>query len=775
MQTGNAVVAELRAMAESSGEVIAPLRRLTEPAYGDGVAAPRPSPADAEEVAFTVFTQGGADMPSPLGLSALWIFWGQFLDHDMDLSPEQEGPEAEFMKWEGEAAPFNVRRSETWAGTGEDGVPAEQMNSVTPLIDGSNVYGSDTARMTMLRTGEGGRMITQPGPEGLALLPDAAMLDPGSGETRFVAGDIRADENAALTALHTIWVNEHNHWADRLAARHPGWSDEELFQSARAIVGTLLQKITYEEFLPKLIGDALPAHDGFDPGVDPQVSNEFATAAYRFGHTAIPETLVFLAEDGTAPRPALPLFEAFEDDTVLREAGAPALLRGLLAQPSQAIDASVVDSLNLLLFTPDGGLTGFSLPERNILRGRDHGIDSWAEVREQLLGDVDAAALAGLEDFSVITPDPALQAALAAVYPTVGEVDLWVGGLAEPPAPGAALGPLFTAILAEQFAATRDGDPLFYTIRDWTDEDLAAEVKATGFADVLMRSAGIAHVQADPFLASDRQGGGPGADHLAGSAARDLLIGAAGDDLLEGGAAADDLFGGAGADLFRGTLQDLAGDRIADFGTKDRIAVLGTPAEDLTVETAASGADTRLTLGDGTGLSVTLTLAGTFEQVRVTGESARDALLTLRRVPEAADGVIRGTDRDDALLVGQNAIYLGGAGADIFVVSRAAVGDGVSVIDGASGDTIQFVEGLEVLSSLLLPDALQLDLANGARVQILGADGLAFETGGNVTTGETGAISDYAAFARDVLGAEVPGDGMAEGGAVTLTADAVLL
>jgi len=106
-----------------------------------------------------------------------------------------------------------------------------------------------------------------------------------------------------------------------------------------------------------------------------------------------------------------------------------------MPERSQKIDTKVVDSLNFLLFTEDGGLTGFSLPERNILRGRDHGIDTYLEVRARVVGDVDAAALAGSADFSVITSDSAVQAQLAAVYPTVGEVDLWVGEAAPEKSP----------------------------------------------------------------------------------------------------------------------------------------------------------------------------------------------------------------------------------------------------------------------------------------------------------------------------------------------------
>ncbi len=586
-----------RAVAADPGEVRAPLRRLTEAAYADGLAEPRAGTVPAIEIAEAVFTQGAADIPSPQGLSALWVFWGQFLDHDLDLTPEQEGPEAEFLKFEGPEAPFNVTRSEVWEGTSET-APREQPNTVTPLLDASAVYGSDIDRLAFLRAYEGGRLEVQAGPDGVALLPDASQLShpifdgvlPGEG---FAAGDVRARENPGLTALHALWVNEHNAWADRLAEAHPDWDEQALFEGARAAVETLIQKITYEEFLPLLLGDALPAYAGHDPAVDPQVTTEFSTAAYRFGHTGVPDRFVFLEEDGGEAAPPRALFETFESDATLLETGLPALLRGVLETPAQALDAKVVDSLNFLLFTPDGGLTGFSLPERNILRGRDHGLPPYLEVREAVLGDVEAAALAGSADFSVITPDPDLQARLASVYPTLGEVDLWVGGLSEPTAEGAALGPTFVAILAEQFAATRDGDPLFYLAREWSDPEIAAELAATTLSDVLVRSGGMTHAQAAPFLAADRQGGDAGEDHLKGGPGRDLLIGAAGADYLKGQGGADDLHGGAGADMLRGGQGGdlLSGGEAADklMGGQGDDRLSGGPGCDLLV--GGQGAD----------------------------------------------------------------------------------------------------------------------------------------------------------------------------------------
>ena len=123
----------------------------------------------------------------------------------------------------------------------------QQFNSITAFIDGSQIYGSDPQTAASLRTLSGGRLKTSEG----NLLP----LD-ASG-SMFMAGDVRVNENIELTAMQTLFVREHNRLADQFAAAPSSdWTDEQLYQAARRIVIGELQAITYNEFLPALLGPA---------------------------------------------------------------------------------------------------------------------------------------------------------------------------------------------------------------------------------------------------------------------------------------------------------------------------------------------------------------------------------------------------------------------------------------------------------------------------------------------------------------------------------------
>ena len=70
----------------------------------------------------------------------------------------------------------------------------------------------------------------------------------------FCLGDARNSEQPGLAAVHTLFVREHNQIADYLSQINPHWSDQELYDQTRRIMGGLMQHITYNEFLPRILG-----------------------------------------------------------------------------------------------------------------------------------------------------------------------------------------------------------------------------------------------------------------------------------------------------------------------------------------------------------------------------------------------------------------------------------------------------------------------------------------------------------------------------------------
>ncbi|MEM7219160.1 MAG: peroxidase family protein [Pseudomonadota bacterium] len=442
------------------------LRRLVPSDYADGLEAPagadRPS---ARAVSNALSAAPETPRLARWGSDYIWQ-WGQFLDHDIDLTdahtPAEPFPipvpatDRLFDPLGSGAVTINLNRSLYNVRTGAT-EPRQQINEITAWIDASNVYGSDMARADALRSHDGtGRLATSPGdllPFNVFGLPNAG----GDSDALFLAGDVRANEQLGLIAIHTLFVREHNRYVARLAKKRRTLTGDELYLHGRAYVGALMQSITYNEFLPALIGeDALRPYRGYKRDRAGGISNLFSTAAYRFGHSLLSPTILRRDKNGEPIEQGdLALRDAFfRPSRIVDEGGIAPILRGLAMQRCRQVDPFVVDDLRNFLFGRPGA-GGFDLAALNIQRGRDHGLPSYNDTRSAL-------GLGRRASFAEVSSDADIQARLARAYGTVDDIDVWIGGLAEDKVEGAMVGELIRAVLVEQYTRLRDGDRFWY-------------------------------------------------------------------------------------------------------------------------------------------------------------------------------------------------------------------------------------------------------------------------------------------------------------------------
>lgn len=529
--------------------------------FADRVDAVQPGP-NPREISNIVVANGPDTHLEVNGvaLSGMMYAWGQFVDHDLDL--EKGGTNTADISISvpaGDTLPegtiIPLTRVAVDPATGVAGRPATAINTVTGWLDGSQVYGSDAATSANLRTADGHMKVSAG--DNLPIVITAQGL-------AFAAGDARAQENPDLTALQTLFIREHNYQVDRLHLEHPHWSGDQLYETAKAITTAEIANVTYNEFLPHLLGpDAIPAYHGYDARVNPTITEEFEGAAYRFGHSIVSSDINGIDNLGhtTAEQALADTF--FESPaTFVANGGADGLLRHLASDTAQPLDTHIVEDLRSLLNDPPDAT---DLAAINIQRAHDLGLGTLNETREAL-------GLTPYTSFDEITSNTATASALKQAYGTVDAIDLWTGGLAEDHTAGAAIGQTFGKIIADQLTALRDGDQLYFENQGF-DRRTLNEIKSTTLSDIIQRdTTGTTAMQADAFVSTERHSGTAGGVDPTGADAVDgqaqLVVGSPGRDTLTGGELDDTLVairghmtmtGGNGADTFVFNLDDLRG------------------------------------------------------------------------------------------------------------------------------------------------------------------------------------------------------------------------
>ncbi|MGI9602698.1 MAG: peroxidase family protein [Acidimicrobiales bacterium] len=411
--------------------------RVAEANYADGVGEMIEGP-DERYLSNRIFNDTNQNIFSENDVTHWSFVWGQFIDHTIglrDVGDEELligfDPTDPLEDFTNDLGGISTTRSATAEGTGTDDT-REQVNTVSSYIDGWSVYGGTAERLDWLREGSvdgdptnnEATLITDDG-----YLPTAATREGvdapetdlmgrlfAEPDAAVIAGDVRVNENTGLTAVHTLFVREHN----RIVEALPDLSEEAKFQIARRIVAAEQQYITYNEFLPAM-GVDLEAYTGYDPTVDPSITNEFATVGYR-AHSQIhgefeaeiplaqldAATLerletqgvdVDLDEAAGVAEVAVPLTVAFGNPDLLQDIGLGNVLAGLSSEAAYANDGQIDNQLRSVLFqipgpdteTPLDCLDGEAIADcfsgvndlgaLDVARAYDHGMPSYNDMR----------------------------------------------------------------------------------------------------------------------------------------------------------------------------------------------------------------------------------------------------------------------------------------------------------------------------------------------------------------------------------------------------------
>ncbi|XP_043208701.1 peroxidase-like [Amphibalanus amphitrite] len=515
-------------------------RLVLPPAYQDGIFLPRFLDSAGRRLPgarqISVAVTSSHDIPLP-HLTDSVMQWGQFIDHDLALSPEvkpdtpccrlgRRAPDAHAF-----CLPITARTTDPVYGPcGKTciefvrSVPAwherqkvlTQVNSRTSYIDADMLYGVSERWTASLREHSGGRLrvgptkFLLPDPE-----PELECHSTVKEEPCFRSGDPRVNVQARLAVMHIIWMREHNRIAGRLQEMNPHWDDERLFQESRRIVIAEIQHITYSHWLPIVLGHNYtdtnmmgeqkgPASysNRYNAETEPTIATEFSSAAFRFGHSLINNHVFLFSDLRKPPFGFTRLRDIFLTPHLIYQGALDFLAKSLVAQAPQKCDLAFASALTGHLFQERGELCGMDLVAMNIQRGRDHGTPTYSTARRW-------CGLPHLPSFTALTRvmSPEAVVRLAGVYRSVDDIDLYIGGVAEFPVDGGLVGPTFQCLIGNQFFRLRWGDNFFYDLggesRPWRFS-LAqlSELHHSSWSRVLCDTvSGISVIQPDSFRA----------------------------------------------------------------------------------------------------------------------------------------------------------------------------------------------------------------------------------------------------------------------------------
>ncbi len=524
---------------QTQGMADTAFRRLLPAQYEDGMETPKgrlqavgclkdfclgpfDPPVPSARLASRKIVLTSEDTEAPI--SHILMQWGQFLDHDLGLAPEmepeEEGP-CKSCAIEDECEPIQIEEDDPvfggGKGTTKDGkclsfrrsipvctktptvTPREQLNDLTSYLDGSQIYGSsDDVANRLIDRKDRSLMATTVVDKEILLPISSKVGDCLMQEKCFLTGDVRGNEHVGLTTIHTLFVREHNRIAKELTSMNGKvWSAERIFQETRKIVGAMLQKITYEDYLTKVLGSTaydivMRKYTGYRPCVDASIPNSFAAAAYRYGHSLVrPVFNRLLTDNYKLPGKPLNLRKSFFNMEAFFETKIDAVLRGLVSDNALRNDEFVNDVMTTELFGSEES-RGMDLVALNIQRSRDHGLPVYGSFKSYC-----QSLFPGLPTAQVARQETLWR--LFEVYGSPEISDLFVGGLAEKKLPKSLLGPTFACLFGITFSDLRDGDRFYYENKGVFTAHQLRQIRQASLSRIICDNTGINRIQRDAF------------------------------------------------------------------------------------------------------------------------------------------------------------------------------------------------------------------------------------------------------------------------------------
>ncbi|XP_065216936.1 peroxidase-like isoform X1 [Planococcus citri] len=356
--------------------------------------------------------------------------------------------------------------------------PAQQISGVTHYMDGSFIYGLNKNASDTLRQFKGGLLKTRSAEDGRPFLINAKqptkVCDVSSdSDVCYLSGDPeRVNLNTEIAATQVMFLRLHNILATDLQRMHPTWSDEIIYQETRRIVIAIVQHITYNEYVPLLLGPKyVESHHlaplksgyakGYNSSINPSSLSEFVSAAFRSFHSSIVGSPQLFSENRLV-RNSIQLSDHTNKPGIIQDSNNfDYFLRGLITQPQSEQDSHFTDQITNK-FTgnktkPLAERNGTDLISMDINRGREYGVPPYSEMR-RFCGLPPINKFEDLKD-GMNTDKISL---LSKVYSDIHDVDYYVGAVLEHKLPGTLTSPSFHCVIAEAFYRYKFSDRFFY-------------------------------------------------------------------------------------------------------------------------------------------------------------------------------------------------------------------------------------------------------------------------------------------------------------------------